>query len=249
MKTRKEIKYYGLHSSLELFNRRPDDIIRVYVEESKLKNISHILKWCAQNKKAYHIVSDDELNKITESVHHEGICILAKEKDPISLETMLNNISSKPIVNLLYLDGVQNPHNIGSIMRICAHFGVNYILGDENKLPNMCGASCRIAIGAAEMVSLVALKDPIFAIKKLKENKFSIIATSSHKGASLYKHKFSKKNLFVLGSESSGISPQILKQQDTLLQIPGTQEVESLNVSVATALFLAEGYRQLYERN
>jgi RNA methyltransferase, TrmH family len=241
---RREIKFYGFQSCLELFKKRPQDIIRVYAEESKIKSFSHIFKWCAQNKKAYHIVSEDELNRITDSVHHEGVCILANEMISPSFEEMLFSISNSKTL-LIYLDGVQNPHNIGSIMRASCHFGIRYILVDE-KNPPLSPSACRVAIGAQEHVFLITLKNPTDALRKLKKENFSLIATSSHKGESLYKYKFSSRSLLILGSEQNGISPSILKEAGVTLQIPGSKNVESLNVSIASSIFMSEAWRQLY---
>lgn len=240
-----EMKFYGFQSCLELFKKRKEDIIRVYVDETKAKSLTHILKWCAQNKKAYHIVEEEELDRITESVHHEGVCILAKSIKKIHFEELIKNISKDQKSILIFLDGVQNPHNIGSIMRTASHFGVKYIIGDEKNIPSLSASACRIAIGAQESVFLVKLNDVASNLKRLKKEGFSIVATSSHLGESLYKHGFTNKTIIVLGSEQNGISQNILKEADFVLQIPGSNNVESLNVSVASSIFMSEAFRQL----
>jgi RNA methyltransferase, TrmH family len=240
-----EMKFYGFQCCLELFKKRKQDIIRVYADEGKVKNLSHVFKWCAQNKKAYHIVSSEELNKITESLHHEGICILAKEVHSYSFDEILKEISKEEKTILLYLDGVQNPHNIGSIMRVASHFGIKYILGDIKSLPELSPSACRIAIGAQENVFLVKLLDAIADLRKLKKEGFSIIATSSHIGESLYKFNFSNKTIIIMGSEQNGIAAPVLKEASNVLQIPGTKNVESLNVSIASSIFLSEVWRQI----
>ena len=60
----KELKYYGLHACLAIWKRRPKDIIRVYLNESNVKTLKALLKWCADNKKAYHIIPDEELQNV-----------------------------------------------------------------------------------------------------------------------------------------------------------------------------------------
>lgn len=167
--------------------------------------------------------------------------MLAKELLPISLSECLSSLK-KPKICLLYLDGVQNPHNIGSIMRTCAHFGIPYILGD--KLPILSPSACRIAKGGAEIVRLVRLDKPIIAINSLKKEGFSFVGTSSHGGTSLYRYQYSPRTILAFGAEAEGMSPALLKLTDQKLQIPGTGFVESLNVSVATSLCLGEYKRQ-----
>jgi RNA methyltransferase, TrmH family len=237
-----EQKYYGIHACLAIWEKRPYDVIRVYAHESNIKMLTKVLKGCAAQKKAYHIVSSEELNRITDSIHHEGVCILAKEPRPTSFSDLIAAIRNGSKVCLLYLDGVQNPHNVGSILRSCAHFGINYILGD--RLPSLSASACRIAKGGAEQVRLVQLDQPLVALEQLKKLGFAVIGTSSHGGVSLYRYHFPARAILVFGSESDGMSKPLRKMIAQEVQIPGTGVVESLNVSVATALCLGEYVRQ-----
>lgn len=241
-----ELKYYGFHACLNLWKSRPDDIIRVYVDEKKVREASPLLKWCAKQAKAYHIVSLEELAKVSDSVHHEGLCVLAKEPNATSFLDMLKALNTnKNPACLLYLDGVQNPHNIGSIMRVAAHFGVSYILGQRALLPKVSPSAYRVAQGGAEHVKLVALDDIKSSFEKLMLEGFKAVASSSHGGHSLYDYHFSPRTLIIMGSESEGVNQKILTSVKDTLLIPGSGLVESLNVSVATGLFLGEYYRQV----
>lgn len=236
----KELKYYGIHACLTLWEKRRDDIVRVYIDESNVKTFSPLLKWCAKERKVYRIVSLPELNKVADSVHHEGVCIVAKEIAPLTEQQFKANLAKIPEkLCLLYLDGVQNPHNIGSILRTAAHFGVPYILGE--KLPPLSPSACRIAKGGAELVRLVSLQKPLEMIRWLEKQGFTFAGTSSHKGTSLFKYSFAPRSIVAMGSESSGVSEAFLKNA---ICIPGTGSVESLNVSVATSLCIGEYSRQ-----
>lgn len=231
---RKEIKYYGIHACLALWEKRPEDIIRVYLDESNLKIFSPLLKWCAKSRKAYHIIPQSELDKVSDSIHHEGVCVLAKEKPPLSAQDFLKNLPKE--MCLIYLDGVENPHNLGSIMRTAAHFGILYILGENLQ---MTPSACRIAKGGAEIVRLVSLNKPKETLAKLEAENFSVIATSAHQGESLYRFSFPPRSIIAIGSESKGLKSPFLKKARAI-RIPGTGFVESLNVSVATALCIGE---------
>jgi RNA methyltransferase, TrmH family len=236
----REIKFYGIHACLELWKRRPQDIIRVYLTKANLSTFSLLLKWCAKEKKPYHIVEEEELYKVTDSTHHEGISILAYDRFPLPIKKI--NFNEKC---LLFLDGVSNPHNIGSIIRSCCHFGITHILGEKNKLPYLSPSAYRIAKGGAEHVSISYLEN-INELSLFKEKGFTFIATDcrNKKALSLYDYTFPSKSLIIFGSEDKGISKNLLKRAELILQIPGTDVIESLNVSVATALFLGEFWRQ-----
>ncbi len=239
----KELKYYGIHAALAIFKLRPQDIIKVYLHESNVKTFSSLLKWCAKNKKAYHIISNVELEKVSGSVHHEGVCLLAKALLPLSTDAFLKSASQEPQC-ILYLDGVSNSHNVGAIMRTAAHFGIRYIIGPEGELPPLSPSACRIAKGGAEIVRLVALKDPLQAIKRLKSSGYKVVVTSSHESSSLFTFNFPEKSLIVMGAEDEGVSREIAAKADVHLTIPGTGIVESLNVSVAASLFLGHYCQQ-----
>jgi len=240
-----ELKYYGFHACLQLFASRPQDIIRVYVEQRNVKDVSRLLRWCSGNGKAYHIVAAEDIAKIADSVHHEGLCILAKERPSITFDEMINNLKLKnDPACLLYFDGVQNPHNVGSIMRVAAHFGVEYIIGERALLPKISPSAYRVAQGGAESVHLVPLDNITSAFSKLKNLGFHAVGTSSHGSLSLYNYRFHPRTIIVLGSESEGVNQKLMQSIKDTIMIPGTGLVESLNVSVATGLILGEYWRQ-----
>jgi RNA methyltransferase, TrmH family len=235
----KEMKYYGVHACLAIAEKRPEDIIRVYLDESSLKTFSPLLKWCAKARKAYHIIPPIELDKVSDSIHHEGVCILAKERPSLSSEIFQKNLPHQAC--LLYLDGIENPHNLGSILRTAAHFGIPYILGETLQLTP---SACRIAKGAAEIVRLVSLNRPRETLAKLEAQGFAVIAASAHQGESLYRFAFPPRTIIAMGSESTGLKSPFLKKARAIC-IPGTGAIESLNVAVATALCIGE-YRSQY---
>lgn len=244
--TRQELKFYGFHACLGLWKSRPDDIVRVYIEQRHVKEAGLLLRWCASKAKAYHIVSAEEMEKVSGSVHHEGLCILAKELANVPYSDFIEAVrATQAPMSLLYLDGVQNPHNIGSIMRVCAHFGVPYILGARASLTKVSPSTYRIAQGGAECVKLVPLDDVKIAFQKLEKLGFIPVASSSRGGKSLYAHSFAPRTLLIMGSESEGVKSALLKSAKETLLIPGSGLIESLNVSVATGLFLGEYYRQV----
>jgi TrmH RNA methyltransferase len=235
--------YYGVHACQMLWQQRPDDIIRVFLDQSLIPSFSPLLKWCASQKKVYRVLGPEEMQKVSKSIHHEGICIVAKEAPAIPFQTVLQSVSSKQRCCLIYLDGVQNPHNVGSITRVCAHFGVPYILGDKTTLPKLSPSSGRIAKGGAEFVGLIGLDNPKEALQQLVKAGFTLVATSSHEKQSVYSYRFHPKTVIILGGESAGVTEAVSSQAITTVAIPGSGKVESLNVAVAAGILVSEYYR------
>jgi len=242
---RREIKYYGVNACMALWQQRPHDVIRIYIEEALLSRFGPMLRWAAQAKKAYHIVPREDLEKITESTHHQGVCVLALERPCANFQWLLSRLeaSDEPHM-LIYLDGVENPHNFGAILRACAHFGVSYVLGDGTSMPSLSPSACRVAEGGAEHVSVIALDRPLPQLQKLKGLGFELSAATVGRGRDLFRHRFRPRTVLILGAEETGVSKAIARLADVALTIPGMPVVESLNVSAACAVFAAEYFRQ-----
>ena len=138
-----------------------------------------------------------------------------------------------------------NPHNIGSILRTAAHFGVHGLLGQKEKLPGVSAALARVAEGGAELVPMVVCENPINDLRALQKDGLAIVGTAVKAKASLHRQKLPHRVVFILGAEGEGMSVQLEKLCDLLLRIPGSGAVESLNVSAACAVMLGEYYRQV----
>jgi TrmH RNA methyltransferase len=240
-----ETKVYGLNTYLALFKKRPQDIVKVYLTEPRLKTLADVVRFCVAQRKAYKIVTTHELEKITESVHHEGVCLIAKEPKPVRFDDLLIQLKFAGTGNpsptcLLYLDGVENPHNIGGILRAAAHFGVTALLTSEREFTILPPSARRVSEGGCEFVPIVKMSDVAQGFHKLKALGFEILATSSHAQKSLYEIKISQRCVWILGSEVRGVSPQIEKIATQRVLIPGTNAVESLNVTSAAAILMGE---------
>jgi TrmH RNA methyltransferase len=236
-----ETKIYGENACLGLFKKRPEDIIQLFLTKEKLKTLSSLTKYCAQKKIAYHIVTRDELDQLTKASHHEDICMVIRKRATRSLEAYLQ---TKPIQSLLMaLENVSNPHNVGAIMRSAAHFGVNGLILPEAKI-GATAAAIRTSEGGAESVEIYEALDFKKMISLLKKNGYQIITTSSHAKKSLYELKWDKKVVILFGEEATGISKDVLCLGETI-KIPGTDNVESLNVSVAAAVILSDYYQKV----
>jgi RNA methyltransferase, TrmH family len=240
-KKNQEMKVYGRNAALTLFKKRPEDIIRAYVTQDSLYQFRPIVKYCADHKLAYHVVEKEELDSVSKATHHEGILLVVRTRKAPELKEMF---AQKGRSLIIALEEVENPHNLGAILRSCAHFGVTGILY-EAKVPVAQTASAfRTSEGGAESVPALHLQNwrEVFEIAKQEGHK--IMATSSHQGDSLFKVKFPEKTLLFLGAEAEGLTQKMMKAAQQLISIPGTGEVESLNVSNATTAILTEWFRQ-----
>jgi len=246
-----EIKVYGVNACLALLDRRPQDVIRIYLREERIAQFSEALRRCAREKKAYHVVDKAELDRVCASTHHEGICVLTRQRQMPSFDELLRRLSGdREAVRLVLLEDVRNPHNLGAILRVCAHFGVTGVLLTDTtgNPPSPAPSIYRTAEGGMESVDVTVLTDPTDAIGKLRGKGVRCIATSSHASSSVYDAVLPRRCLLMFGSESEGLSKRLLREADLTVAIPGTGAVESLNVACASSVCLAELQRRFRAR-
>jgi len=239
-KQKSEEVIYGLNACMAVFAQRPNSIIRCYLDKNIKQKLGENLKILAKQKSAYHLVEKDELDKLTNTAHHEGISLLVKKRPVIRPVQAFNKLKGKVLI--VALSGVQNPHNIGAIARSAAHFGADgIVLPDKFDPP---AASYRVAEGGLE--SLIIANGTDEELLELKELGFKLIAPSPHQGTSLDKFSFPSKSILVLGAEGLGLDKAFEKKCDALINIPGSGRVESLNVSAAAAVLLYAGRKSLF---
>lgn len=245
-----EIRYYGRNACIALWKQRPKDLIRVYVRRDLADDYSDILGDCARQRKSYHLVDEGDLERLASSLHHQGIVMVAKERRALRDGDFFRELRSERQL-VLYLDGVGNPHNLGAILRTAAHFGLRYVAGPAEALPRLSAAAARTSEGGGELVSLVRAEEPAKFLGRLKKMGWAVYGLEPNPEAprSLYSGaRLPDRLVFVLGAEVEGISPELQAELDASVQIPGSGEIESLNVSVAAALAMAEFARQGAER-
>ena len=235
-----EIKVCGRHACRAVFERRAARVQRVYLTQELVRPFGDLLHACAELRRPYKIVGPDELERITESRHHEGICVVVAAEPPAKLAEIL---AAPGPGWLVALAGVENPHNTGAIVRTAAHFGARAVLieGAPKRLPPVV---YRTAQGGAEWVDVVAAPALTAALAEARRAGFAICATSSQAGTDLFAAELPSRAVIVLGAEDTGLAPATAAAADLTLRIPGSAHVESLNVAAATAVLLAELWRR-----
>ena len=236
-----ETRVYGENACQALFQSRPECIVRAWFIQSVTPRFKEALRWMAANRKAYHVVDDAELTKASGTEHHGGVCFLIKKRNGTTVQQWVSQADADDCV--LALEDVGNPHNLGAMMRSCAHFGVKGVLLQDAALLES-GAAIRTAEGGAEHVQPITGDSVLDALEQFRKAGYSIVTTSSHAGTPLFKATLPRKMVLMLGQERDGLSDAALSSADLSVSIDGTGNVESLNVSVATGVLLAEWWRQ-----
>ena len=240
-----EVRLYGFNACMAVFAKRPHDLRKVYLLESRLGDLKAVLAWCVQRKLGYRVVESGDLDKLTQTQHHEGICFEVRRRPPLTLSTLLQILPAAPKpALLLWLDGVGNPHNFGAVLRSAANFGVHGVILPQDSALALSGAAYRVAEGGAESVPVAQFAPGEDVFGALRNAEFSVAATVPREGESLYAARLPQRLVIVLGAEGGGLRQGLIDRADLHLTIPGSGAVESLNVAASAAVLLGEYYRQ-----
>jgi 23S rRNA (guanosine2251-2'-O)-methyltransferase len=181
----------------------------------------------------------DELDAMAQSDSHQGFVARVTPRVSLTLEELLEIAQREDDVRVLALDGVLDPHNLGAILRAAECFGITAVLWSRNRAAPVGPVVSKVSVGASELVPLCPVANLHRAIEALKElGVWSVGAMVARDAEPVASFKPPRKWLVVMGSEGEGIQRLIADSLDFRLYIPMLGEIDSLNVSQATAVFL-----------
>ncbi len=158
----------------------------------------------------------------------------------VSFDDFLKTIKPNEVQSFIYLDGVQDPHNVGTIIRASAAFGASAVLIPMHNQSQVTQGVIKASAGALFSIPLVSVENPQQALSELRRRGVTIYGMAGEGSSNIAEEKFAGASLFVLGNEGDGISPATRPLCQKMLRINISKTVESLNVaSAATAALFA----------
>jgi len=237
-------KYYGVQCCLTIFEKRREDIKRIFVTQEREEAFDHVLEWAERRRVPYKLASYEEVARVAATEHHEGVMFEARPLQLCSPAELVKRVTDLQRGVILLMEGVENPHNVGAILRTACFFGVNGVLLQSQNVTALSGAACRIAEGAAEHLPIAFTKDYGPTFGALKQKGWSFVATTPHEARSVYSVKWSNKIVLMFGAEGTGLSSAALESADVRVVVPRIGPLESLNVSAAVSSVLTEARRE-----
>jgi len=185
-------------------------------------------------------VSDDELTKMARVPSHQGFVAICDDDGTVSLSALIESAKKKQYPLLAMLDGIEDPHNLGAILRSADAFGVDgLIIKNHGEVP-LNGTVAKVSTGAINYVKVAVVANLSQTIEVLKENSYWIVASDGSGTMDYDKVDYKSPICLVIGSEGSGIQPLVLKHSDFIVKIPMFGHVNSLNASVAASVLFAQ---------
>lgn len=228
---------YGKNSVYERLKIRPETIKRVFIQDGF--NAPHIIRLIESKKIPYETVREDDLKRLIRADRLQGIVAKASLFKYTPFDSLLNNRST-----LLFLDSINDPHNLGSIMRIAACFGNFGIVIPEHGSCRVNETVIHVASGGENFVPVSMVVNLSRAIRDAKDAGYWVAGAVVEEGDEIDKVSFPFPLAVVLGSEGKGLRYGILKHVDIRVTIPMTGARLSFNVAMACAILCYEITRQ-----
>jgi len=185
------------------------------------------------------------LKRITQVSSHQGVALELAAVSTLTMEDL------EPILEeaglLLYLDRIQDPQNLGAILRSALAFGVRAVIIPARKAVGLTNTVVKVSQGAALKIPVVKIDHPQALFEMLQESEYRLYGLDGNGTVALSEATFPDRTVLMLGSEGKGLSTTLKNLCDTLVAIPMPGGFESLNVSVSTAIVLYEYRRQRIE--
>lgn len=187
-----------------------------------------------------------ELDEMTGHANHQGVVALIASADQanayVSAESILDSLGTSPLVVLL--DGIEDPHNLGAILRSCECAGVDGVFLPEHRAAGLNETVAKTSAGAVEYVRVARVTNLVPLIEELKERGLWVIGVEGGAETIYTDFDFRIPVALVLGSEGKGIRRLVGEKCDAIVSIPMSGHLNSLNVSVAAGVVLFEVLRQ-----
>lgn len=184
----------------------------------------------------------EQLNRLAGTREHQGVVALAASKAALGLEDLLQAKSNRGL--LVLLDGVEDPQNLGAIVRTSLAAGADGVIIPERRAAGLSETVSRASAGALEHLPVARVKNLARAMEQLKEAGYWLVGLDERAEKNYTEADFSGPVGIVLGGEGEGLHELTGKRCDFLISIPTTGPVRSLNVSVAAGVVLFEAVRQ-----
>jgi 23S rRNA (guanosine2251-2'-O)-methyltransferase len=247
MKTGKAEIVCGIHPVLETLKSGRRKIEQIHIASGRQdRKVRSILTLASQKGIRVTRVPGEVLDRLASGAVHQGIVARVTGSGPISVEEVLATSGTRPF--FLVLDQVEDPRNLGAILRSAAAARVDGVFIPEHGSARTSPGVAKASAGHAEKVRLAVAGNLVNLLERLKEKGIWVVGVDQEAGTPWTRFDYSLPLALVLGGEEKGIRRLVREHCDVLVGIPLASGVDSLNVAVAAGILLFEVVRQRGER-
>lgn len=245
----KEEKYEdqveGRNAVIELLESGRD-INKIFILEGERHgSINKIIAMAKERKIVLTMINKAKLNQMAQTENNQGVIAFVPPFDYCEVEDILENAKQreeKPFI--LILDGIEDPHNLGSIIRTAETAGVHGIIIPKRRSASVNSTVSKVSAGAVEHMKIARVNNINETIRYLKENDVWIFGTDMDAKKYYYQEDYTGPIAIVIGSEGFGMSRLVKENCDFLVKIPMKGKITSLNASVSAGIVIYEAVKQ-----
>ncbi|MBB5217310.1 23S rRNA (guanosine(2251)-2'-O)-methyltransferase RlmB [Parapusillimonas granuli] len=236
----------GFHAVTARLRHAPESIKELYVEASRRdKRMQALIEQAQAAKVRVRPVPAERLDGLAHGTRHQGVVALAQAHAlAVDVDEVLDLLEGKEPALLLILDGVTDPHNLGACLRTADAAGVHAVIAPRDRAVGLNTTVQRVACGAADTVPYIMVTNLARTMRRLKERDVWLVGADDQAEAGIHQVDARRPMAWVMGAEGEGMRRLTRETCDELVSIPMRGSVESLNVSVASAVCLYESVRQ-----
>ena len=240
---------FGVHACVSMMSHAPENILQLWVQQAPSSRLNEIIQDATKLGIPVQTVSKKVLDKKTQDQSHQGILLEIKSVEVKSEAHLKQDLSqmqaedNKPAFYLI-LDGIQDPHNLGAIIRSAEAFGVQGLILPKSNSVGITPTVRKIACGAELGLPIYQVANLARSIEILKSNGIWVVGTMMDAPQTLYQCDLKRSIALVMGNEQKGLKSLTQKSCDEFVTIPLSGHTVSLNVSVATGICISEVARQ-----
>ena len=237
---------YGKNSVMEALNAGNREINKILISKNIHTDVKIAkIKELAQSRGIIFQFVGKEKFQPYDEFNHQGIIAQISPIKYMELEEFIEHKNKNKFSSLVILDGVEDSHNLGAIIRTCVCAGVDGIIIPSRRNVLVNSTVEKISAGAINFIPIIKVNSMINAVQKLKENDWWVIATDASAKDNYYDVKYNDMNFaIIMGAEHAGVSKSLLKASDFTVKIPMQNNFNSLNVSNALSAVIFETLRQ-----
>ena len=238
----------GRNAVLELLNS-DRDINKIFVQSGERHgSINKIIAVAKENKVVVTEVEKSKLDFMSKTKNHQGVIAVVPPFNYCEVEDILDFAKSKnEDAFILILDGIEDPHNLGSIIRTAETAGVHGIIIPKRRTVTVNSTVAKVSAGAVEHMKIARVNNITETIRKLKENGLWIIGTDGEARTLYYNQDLKGDIAIIIGSEGFGMSRLVKENTDMLVKIPMKGKITSLNASVSAVIIIYEAVKQRFK--
>src|SRR6185503_15428757 len=234
---------FGIHPVLECLKAKARPIERIHVVQgSSNRNLKEIIDLARQRGVPLRFEPKVALDRQSGGGTHQGVLAICASSATLDLEDLIDCLSALPI--LVALASIEDPRNIGAILRTCSASGVEGVLLPKDHSAGLSEVVAKTAAGALDHLKIARVTNLVNALKMLKEKGIWIAGVETGQAKPYYELDCTMPLAFVVGNEDSGLRRLVRETCDFLVSIPTPGSIHSLNVSVAAGIVLFEVLRQ-----